>query len=447
MKAWERFLKVDGWSSGYPSVDRTLKHYTRRTRSESTKMNFCKALTDLCIHSGLEPEALVKLHVSEASRRVQDYVDSLADKGLSLRYVNNSMAYLKTHFKVNGYEHGRALKVEHYHQPARYLKRHDYVPTPEEIYRMAYAAGSARNKALILGCYQSGLRNSTLRALLYRDVREELEAGRKILLIPVYPEMKEVDPRACKGNIPYYTFFGVEASQALREYVEERKDMYGGIRDGEVLYCSDGPLPGEVRVKTPIAVTSIAQVFKNAARRADVKEWRKVRPKSMRPAYESALRNARLDVKDQEFLMGHILPGSQDPYYDKSKVEELRAKYSSMNFFPAVGPSDEVRKRAIVDFARLQGASDEEIRRMQEVLARAKDVDEAVEEIRRLREDEAPEEERIRRFKDPEMQTNGDGFRAKIIDEEELISYVEQGWEPLKELSEGRYLIRRVTGL
>ena len=30
--------------------------------------------------------------------------------------------------------------------------------------------------------------------------------------------------------------------------------------------------------------------------------------------------------------MGHILPGSQDTYFDKSKVEYLRAEYARLSF-------------------------------------------------------------------------------------------------------------------
>jgi integrase len=74
-------------------------------------------------------------------------------------------------------------------------------------------------------------------------------------------------------------------------------------------------------------------MVKRAAKLADVQQWRDVMPKSLRKAFESALRNNRLDPKDQEFLMGHILPGIQDPYYDSSETEELRTKYSAVKFF------------------------------------------------------------------------------------------------------------------
>jgi hypothetical protein len=59
------------------------------------------------------------------------------------------------------------------------------------------------------------LRNSTLRAIRYKDVADELEKDYSNITIPVYPEMKDLEPNACKGGIPYYTFTCDEATQAL----------------------------------------------------------------------------------------------------------------------------------------------------------------------------------------------------------------------------------------
>src|SRR5208282_2574717 len=58
---------------------------------------------------------------------------------------------------------------------------------------------------------------------------------------------------------------------------------------------------------------------------------------TLRKVYEGVLRSGlddgdRMDIKDQEFLMGHILPGSQDNYYDSTKVERLRALATKLVF-------------------------------------------------------------------------------------------------------------------
>ncbi len=429
MGVHERFLRVEGWGSGFESVSRMLRHYSRKVKSEHTRMNAVGTLSRFCKYVGVDhPDDLAKLSPQEASSLVQDFIDSLRERDLSIRYVNISLAYLKTFFKVNGFKNSKELEVERYYQPSRYMKREEYIPTPEENYRMAYAAGSIRNKALILALYTTGLRNSTLRALIYRDIREELKAGFDIVKVPVYPKMKEVDPSACKGNIPYYSFLSREAVQALREYVDERRRIYGDIEDDEPIFASETTnIDPDKRRKITVMKKSLSAIVKRAAKKAGVKKWKAVTPHCLRKTFESALRNSGLDVKDQEFLIGHILPGSQDTYYDQTKVEDLRRKYAQVNFFPQQGfITEEMRKRQLLDTARLLGYGDERITRLQEVLARAKTVDEGIEKFRRLKENPGPKENNV-----------------KIIHgEEALVDYLKQGWTLIKELNHDKYLLK-----
>ena len=334
MKVWEDFLKVEGWSSRYESVNLALKHYARKIRSEKTRENFLLTLRLFCIHAGLDPDALVALSPGEASRVCQGFTDFLREKGSSVRYLNVVQAYLRTFFKENGFRANRELRVERYHQPARYRKKPEYIPDSEEIRRMGYASGSVKNRAMVFALYTSGLSNSTLRAIRFKDICQELESKVSAVKIPVYPEMKKVVASACKGDIPYYTFLETEATKALCDYIIERKEKFGGILDEEPLFCSDSNQVALDKQRwTPVSKNGLEQAVKRSAKQAGIRQWRDVTPKCLRTAYKSALRNFRLDPKDQEFLMGHILPGVQDPYYDSSKVEDLRGKYAKIGFF------------------------------------------------------------------------------------------------------------------
>jgi len=391
-------------------------------------MNFCK-------FAGMDPDGLISLSRDEASKLLQSYVDDLAAKGYSVRTVNVVLAYLKTFFRVNGFKGERELEVERYHQPSRYRKKPEYVPTPEEIWAMAYASGSLRNRAMILALYTSGLRNSTLRALLYGDVKEELEAGLDIIRVPVYPDMKKVDPGACKGNISYYSFLSREAVQALREYLEERRRKYGGIGEDEPLFISTSTnVPPEKRRRTPVKRRSLTELVKRAARKAGIERWRDVYPHCLRKAFESALRNSGLDPKDQEFLMGHILPGSQDAYYDHTKVESLRKKYAQVNFFPQRAyQSEELRKKQVLDMVKLLGFPEDTIKRVEEALAKYKSVDDAMDEIRKLS---------LGSYK---LKEDPNKDPKRIVDEDELERYLAEGWDVQTVLPSGRILIKKVS--
>jgi integrase len=447
----ESFLRVDGWRSGFESVDKLLKHYGRKVRSEHTRLNVVGIVARLCRFVGVEnPDDLVKLDHKEVSQIVQNFVDSLRERDLSIRYVNVSLAYLKTFFRVNGFKSEKELEVERYYQPSRYMKREEYIPTPEEIYRMAYAAGSSRNKALILALYTSGLRNSTLRALRYRDVKEELEVGLQIVKVRVYPEMKEIDPNACKGNIPYYSFISKETVEVLTEYRTERREIYGDINDNEPLFSAESTnVDLNVRRNLPVMKKSLAAIVKRAAKKAGIKNWSAVHPHCLRKTFESALRNGGLDVKDQEFLMGHILPGSQDPYYDKTKIDGLRTKYSQIVFFPNRSMDvDKATIESLLAFAKLQGLPEEKINSIREALKKFEHptADKVIEmlsgsanlsvefAIRR------PEDEKSTVQK---LSNNGKPYQSKIIGEKELVSCTEDGWEIVKELSNRKFLIKK----
>jgi integrase len=417
-----------------------LRYYKRKSQSEGTKANVCQILKSFSIFAKKNPDELVGLGVEEASRLVQDYVDSLADKSFSIRYVNASLAFLKTFFRVNGFRDGGALQVERHYQPPRYRKVGEYIPTSSEIYDMSLASGSARNKAMILTLYTSGLRNSTLRALLYGDVIDEIESGLKIVKLPVYPEMKKVDEGACKGNIPYYTFMSADATEAVREYFAVRKKP---ILGEEPMFASaSSNVPIEVGCRTPVMKKSLEAMVKTAARKAGIKRWQDVRPHVLRKAFEYALRNAGLDPKDQEFLMGHILPGTQDAYYDKTKVENLRAKYAKVNFFlERKGFTEDARKRQILDTARILGYPDERIKRIEEALAKYEHVDEALEHIKKLNVDSYKE----RDIQEPHPKSRRDSTRQFRIVQgaQTLVRFMNDGWDLVKELTDDKYVMQK----
>lgn len=150
--------------------------------------------------------------------------------------------------------------------------------------------------------------------------------------------MKERVPDACKGRIPYYTFICPEAGEALRAYLKERVEKYGPIGFDEPLFHSQwNQWPSSERAKRRLNRRTIGKIVKNAAKLAGIKQWMHVTPHCLRKAFESVLRSptvdgGRLDKGTQEFFMGHILPGRQDVYYDKTKIEFHREEYAKLDF-------------------------------------------------------------------------------------------------------------------
>ena len=327
-------LQVNGWSSLHFSVDRLLRRLHRKSRSEATKRTYLNVIKRFCLHVGMSPDDLVQLDKERIEMLVQDYCDVFNSPRYSRKYVNGILHILRSFFKANGLE----INVEGYYVPARYRKRPEYIPTKNEVYEMADNSGSLRNRAIILMLYSTGLRVSTLIALTYGDLKDELEKGYSIVKVPVYPEMKNRVPEACKNNVSYFTFACEEAVKALRLYLEDRRRRYRTVEPMEPLFCSEYNQIGFAKRRYKfMTARQVQRIVKAAAKKAGIKEWKYVTPHSLRKTYESVLRGelidgGRLDVKTQEFFMGHVLPGSQDAYYDRTKIEALRMEYARLNF-------------------------------------------------------------------------------------------------------------------
>lgn len=388
-KDYEAFLKVNGWNSDYKSIQNLLNYLKRKTKSEKSRVNYLQAVYYLCkFHKIPDPEALVSMPKQEIESKVQVFGDAYKERDLSIRYINALFEQLKSFFRANGFKNGNEIDIERYHQPARYRKRPEYIPTKEEIYDMEKACSAVvvkdrlrvvmakKWKAAHLGLYGSGFRNSTFRAILYGDIKEELENPLvKTIYLRSYPEMKKLVPEACKNNIEYMTFWSSETVAAIREYVEAIK-TYRKLKE----YPSDAPLFSQWKnIYTPITRRDLEYIVKQLAKRAGIKQWKDVYPHCIRKSFDNTIKNSGLPEEDKEFLMGHILPGMSDTYFDKTKIEEFRAKYSRINFFANLS-GEAVRKQAAKDQLRLLESlnviSKEKIEGLYQAIDQSKDVDE-----------------------------------------------------------------------
>jgi integrase len=339
------------WLGGeYLSVNNVLRYLkNRKIGSEASRKIYCYALHMFCRHTGRTPDELVVMRKGEIERLMEDFGYKKKECGCSSRTVNVLLCNLKTFFWVNGFKNENKLDVELFHQPARARTRPEYVPTLEEALRMVECAKTLRDKVMILLTVFSGLRNSTLRALRYGDVREELERGEDVILIRVYGDMKKLVPSACKGGIEYFSFICKKATDILRLYVAKKMDKMGEIRDPDPLFSSEyNQLPPKDRSSKPLSDRQLQVIVKQAAKDAKIKDWKAVTPHCLRKTYETLLRSqlkdgSRLDIQTQIYLMGHYTqPGGLTPYFD-AKVEDLRKEYSKLVF----SPSDEKLTKAI----------------------------------------------------------------------------------------------------
>jgi hypothetical protein len=299
---------------------------------------------------------------------------------------------------------------------------------------MAERAGSIRNRAIIHTLFSTGLRNTAIRALIVKDIIKEIEAGQKNLLVKVEPEWNKRIPGACKNSIPYYTFTSAQATEAIKEMLKRRKEIFGFIKDDEPLFISMGSQRSR---RMALSGRELQEIVKNAAKEASIKEWEHVTPHSLRKVFESILRSpmkdgGRMDGKDQEFLIGHILPGTQDPYYDWSKIDKLRNEFSKLMFTEEKSP--EVENLGMYkEMAKLFGINLDEIRKKREnELGRLLTLKEEKEEL----------ESSIK------ARLNGsckkEAKEQKIISTSELQDYLNDDWRFLSIVDQDHVIVERL---
>jgi len=369
---------------------------------------------------------------------VQKYLDEVRSRsmqrGPSAKTVNTALACLKTFFRVNGFskENGQDLRLQSYHQPPRTRNTIQYVPTLAEARLMGERAGNRRNRAIIYTLFSAGLRNTALRTIRVKDIAKEIEAGFQNLLIKVEPEWNKRIPGACKGNVPYYTFTSVQATQAIKEMLEERKEKCGVIKEDEPLFISEGT---QLRKRSPLSGREELEIVRKAAREARIEDWKHVTPHSLRKVFESVLRSplkdgGRMDTKNQEFLMGHILPGTQDAYYDWTKINRLREEYSKLVFEEITSPELE-NLNMYREMAKILGINSDEVKKKRE--------EELQRQLAPREEKDALEAEIKSRLAQP-REEQGD---QKIIQKEELQTYLDDGWKFLSTLDQQQVIVKK----
>jgi integrase len=430
VKDYETFLKAEGWKSEYHTVQKLMNHLARRIKSEGSRECYLSWLYRFCRKVGRNPDELVEMEKHELKESMQDFVD---ETGRSSGETGNlARAALGAFLRSNGFDGGDrpVIQIKGFFSPARKaIEMSDYVPSREEIYRMANTGrvNNLRDRAVILFLYTSGLRQGTLRGLRYKDVRQELEQGTIPLKVPVYPEMKRVLPDACKGAVPYYTFITKEAVDALSAYLAEVRAQVGSLEEEDVLFNGWKQNRPIRENRGPMGRSTMERIAKQAALRAGIERWGDVHPHCLRKAFESVLREEnsdgrRLDTKTQEFLMGHILPGAQENYYDRSKVDWLRKEYAKLNFSASPSFSRGEVLAAIRREMLSTRYSEEELTSMGDLSQLT--TDQFVEILNKK-----------------SRGTNGNG-RQKVVSSGEVRSMVESGWEYVAQLPDGSVVMR-----
>ena len=396
--------------------------------SERTVENYVKAVKKFIEFLGeSDPEmALRKMRKRKIKAEIK--VDKFIDVALGTYAhgtVRNYMFGVRKWLQLNGIRVDWS-KIEPPTSGA--IREKDRAPTKDEIKLLLNHASSARDRAMILVLATGGLRIGTLLTLGIEDVSFDYPDVARIRVEKGQGRKFGSSRRGVGGRV-FFTWLTPEARNALLQYLKERENV------GEELQ-KDSPLIGDAYYRGRfVTIEDYEKVWARLLRRAGLAEksnrWFKLHIHTLRKFFRSNC--IGVDESYREHWMGHRGKYLDESYFraeEQMHLAEYRKAIPYLTIYSTGIEEKQLRAKAMLDFARLQGYGDTELKRLKEILERAKGIDDAINEFRR--------------FKEEPKAHDGAGKYHVARGEGELIHRLNEGWRLMQSLGDDKFLIERV---
>ena len=298
-------------------------------RPTATQKNFATYLKQFCTAMEIDPEEWRNLDKFKARDLAWKFVKPKILEHSAV--AKNTLVALKSWYRnKNGeqlpFDSGRGGK--HYLHVRIKKASTEHIPNKKEMFQIIDKASSLRDKAILLFLFQSGVRVNVLQHITYGHVKDQLDQALLTLKIP-----GDLDNKLRGRDIPfYYTFLNGEATETLREYCRKNH------KNSE----SDAPLFLKRVGTRPVVNQWIWRIVKMCVDRAGF-DPKTITTHTLRKAFRKIVRQTDIDDDDKEQLMGHVISGSRQAYYDGKDVDLIRKAYQKCNFQREV-PESEVTK-------------------------------------------------------------------------------------------------------
>jgi site-specific recombinase XerD len=315
---WKQFLQ------DHPAVEAWLEG-----RPDNTKRKFAGELISFSSYIGMAPEAWRDLDKFEARDLAWKYVQTKTAENPAV--ANVAMVTLKSFYRnKNGellpFDSARGGK---HHFRMRHKKAEiEHIPSKKEMYQIIDMAGNLRDKSMLLFSFQSGVRENAAQHIRLKHILDQLD--RDTITLKITPDL---DFKLRGREIPfYYTFLNGEGAETLKRYVAVAHKN----RDPEAYLFY-------TKSNRPMSQSFILRAFKNCVRKAGL-DAESMWVHSIRKAFRKVVRQADIDDDDKEQLMGHMLKGSRQAYYDNKDVDMILATYRKCNFSRETITKNELEK-------------------------------------------------------------------------------------------------------
>lgn len=413
----------------YPSVKKIYDSIagSRRLGSEGTVENYVNYVNLFTKFLGFKnPEAALEAMQNGkvgAEEKIDAFIGyALDEQGKSHSTVRNYAFGVKKWLDLNGVKVNWA-KIE---MPTSNMTREeDRAPSKDELKKLLNHASSSRDRVVIFIATSSGLRIGTLLSLKVEDVNFNYPDVAS-LTVKRKRGRKFGSKRSRSAGRYFVTFITPEAKNALKQYIAEREAAGEQIKP-------DSPLIGDAYHRGEFQrVEGYERVWARLLRRAGLAEksqnWFKLHLHTLRKYFRSNC--IGVDASFRERWMGHKGLYLDESYFKAEEnlhLDEYRKAVPHLTIYAIPTEEKKLKAEMLLNFAKLQGYGDDQLRRLEDILARARDMDEAISEFRRLKDESS----------------NGNGKHVIAEGEPELLRRLDAGWSLVQNLNGDKFLLQK----
>ncbi len=412
------------WAKNYQCLMNYLN--TLNNRQSSAAMS----IYHFCYWAKLDPDQLLALKSDFNNLDAEKLLDSLANAEVNFpvkrkwHIAQCVRGFFRTNYRQLQSQSGRSMP---------YVPSESHaVPSKEMRLALFKACRNPRDQALVMVGTCSALALETLSLLSWSHFEEDWQK-QEIPHISLPPEMVKGHGMGKYRGVRQETFVTPETKAILIEYRAWFSKTFNHAWTGEDhVFLSIKRNIGE-----PLSYRIIAKKATVLEQRANVD----FTFHDSRRIAQTALENVGCPNNWIKKIKGRKVSGEEAPY-SRPLIEQLRAKYKEalpdLEFLSqGVHVLDEkkLRKQMLIDFAKIQGYETEQLKKLEDALARAKDPEEAINEFRRLKGEDEQSTHRGKENKAANKYTIVKG-------EKELIKRLGDGWSLIQNLSDDKYLLK-----
>ncbi|MDE0265465.1 MAG: hypothetical protein OXK17_00325 [Thaumarchaeota archaeon] len=442
--------KLTGSAKGLLNSDENVQRWHANLARSSRITADCRIrrLNMFYKNTGITPAGMVEIGREDSMRAedmVLDYVTWMEAQNYSPGYVEDVVKALKSWLSYNYIDIRRRIKIANSRIPV--TLQDEQVPTTAQLESIMNAADPRTRASMSLMAFAgvrpqvignhdgtNGLRISDIEGLIIRDDGTAVTLERT-------PAMVTIRPQVSKAGHKYFTFLTSQGCSYLLGYLRGRIAAGEALNPDSALICRKR-IQFRQSTHEPAFVTTKTITLPI---RASIRSVTKARPYVLRAYFDTQLllaeSNGCMTHAYRQFFMGHT--GDMEARYTTNKgrlteqmIEDMRGAFARSEPFLSIGSVNDTKYRremflqSLRQQARAYGIDPSSIRMQAENSGGTTEQSPAA---------AMPE--------DAELPQDGPRgappYQTKMISGEELLSSVAYGWDLVKDMPDGKFLIRR----